>query len=178
MNHENQTTIGLWAEQTFGPAKSNMVIAARANREMGELLSALAADDQHPGALEEIADVVIVLSRIVHRMGGDLQDEIDRTMAINRARKWHVNADGTGEHIKAAPTPLPERPEVEIDPEADDLEEPSLLIDSRTCDSCQHGYQFEPGKYGCGLHMARLCKPSLVGKHWAPRYITRGRETA
>lgn len=78
----------------------------------------------------------------------------------------------------AEATPAPERREVVMDVEADELDDPSLLIDSRTCDNCQHGYQFEAGTYGCALHMARLCKPSLVGKHWAPRYITRGRETA
>lgn len=95
---ETQESISTWVTTTFGQTGSNVLVAARANREMGELLSALACDDSHPKALEECADVVIVLMRLVHRLGGDLFAEVDRKMQINRTRKWTLRGDGTGDH--------------------------------------------------------------------------------
>lgn len=101
MTDETQKTISNWATSTFGPVGSNLSCAARANREMAELMQALAADDNHPKAGEEVADVVICLSRLVERLGANLQDEINRKMAINRARQWSLDGDGHGRHVKA-----------------------------------------------------------------------------
>lgn len=67
--HETQKSISTWASATFGEVGSNALVVARANREMGELLSALAADDNHPQAAEEAADVAIVLYRYFDRCG-------------------------------------------------------------------------------------------------------------
>ena len=97
---ENQKTISRWTNETFGPASSNARVAARANEEMAELLRALTADDRHPKAVEEAADVVIILYRLAERMGADLMAEIDRKMAINRARQWNVTTDGHGYHVR------------------------------------------------------------------------------
>jgi MazG-like family len=97
---ETQATISAWAESTFGPSGSNARAIARANREMAELLEHVTADDRHPEAAEEIADIVIVLSRVMTRLGVDLQDEIDRKMAKNRARKWKLDGTGHGYHVK------------------------------------------------------------------------------
>lgn len=66
---ETPATVSQWAEETFGPVGSNFSVACRANREMSELLSAVAADEKHPQLGEEIADVVIVLWRLTHRNG-------------------------------------------------------------------------------------------------------------
>ena len=66
---ETQETISAWAEETFGPAGSNLRVAARANEEMAELLRHLSSDPAHPKAPEEAADVVIVLSRLATRLG-------------------------------------------------------------------------------------------------------------
>lgn len=96
---ENQKTISDWQLATFGIPSSCAAIAARANVEMSELLLKLAADDMHPGALKEIADVVIVLMGLADDLNGDLLAEVDRKMAINRARKWKMNGDGMGQHI-------------------------------------------------------------------------------
>lgn len=48
----------------------------------------------------EAADVLIVLYGIAGMRGFDLHAEVDRKMAINRARRWKANGDGTGYHIK------------------------------------------------------------------------------
>lgn len=98
---ENQATINQWISETFGPAGSNFSVAARANEEMAELLMALAINDRHPKALEEAADIVIILYRLAERLGGDLQTAISMKMAINRKREWNV-ANGHGYHVKAS----------------------------------------------------------------------------
>lgn len=97
---ENQQSISAWATQTFGDASTNVRVAVRANEEMAELLRALSADDSHPKAIEEAADVVIVLFRLAARMGESLMAEVDRKMAINRARHWNITSDGHGYHIR------------------------------------------------------------------------------
>jgi len=97
---ETQQTISKWTEETFGAASSNARVAARANEEMAELLRALTSDDEHPKAIEEAADVVIILYRLAHRMGADLHGEIDRKMQVNRKRHWKVDADGHGYHVR------------------------------------------------------------------------------
>ena len=48
----------------------------------------------------EAADVLIVLYGVAGMRGFDLHAEVDRKMAINRARRWKANGDGTGYHIK------------------------------------------------------------------------------
>lgn len=98
--HETSATIAAWADETFGPAQTNKSIWYRAAKESRELRRKLDADDNHGSAAEECADVVIVLARMVHRLGKDLQTEIDRKMAINRARKWALTGDGHGQHVE------------------------------------------------------------------------------
>ena len=100
MSKETQQTISGWANATFGAADSNARVAARANEEMAELIRALTADDQHPKAAEEIADVVIILYRLAERLGVDLMSEIDRKMEINRSRKWNLDSTGHGYHVR------------------------------------------------------------------------------
>lgn len=95
---ETQRTISDWANATFGPSSSNARCASRANNEMSELVDALVSDDQHPKAIEEAADVVIVLYRLVDRMGGDMHAAIDAKMKINRERRWTI-ASGHGQHV-------------------------------------------------------------------------------
>lgn len=97
---ETQKTIVAWCEETFGPATSSVRIAARANEEMAELIRAVATDDRHPKAAEEIADVFIILYRLAERLGVDLHGEIDRKMAVNRARAWRLDGSGHGYHVR------------------------------------------------------------------------------
>lgn len=77
MTVETQKTISGWADATFGPVGSNARVAARANEEMAELLRCLTADDGHPKAADEIADVLIVLYRLAERLGVNLHDEVE-----------------------------------------------------------------------------------------------------
>lgn len=98
---ETQASINEWITGTFGEAGSNISVAARANQEMAELIMKLAVDDNDREAVEEVADVVIVLYRLVARFDAKLREEIDRKMAINRKRKWNV-ANGHGYHVKEA----------------------------------------------------------------------------
>jgi len=85
---QDQESISAWADQTFGPASSNARLAARANKKMAELLRALIANDNHAKAAGEVADAVIVLCRLMTRMGCNLGEEVEvaRKMAINRTR--------------------------------------------------------------------------------------------
>lgn len=48
----------------------------------------------------EAADVLIVLLGVAHMRGFDLWEEVSKKMAVNRARRWKANGDGTGYHIK------------------------------------------------------------------------------
>lgn len=97
---ETSASIAQWQRETFGEAKDNWSSWDRARQEMFELMAKLLIDDRHPDSPEEIADVAIVLSRIVAAHGKDLQEEIDRKMAINRARKWQLTGDGHGQHVE------------------------------------------------------------------------------
>jgi len=95
---EDQATINRWIEETFGATGSNFSVASRANQEMSELLMALAVDDHHPKAVEEAADIVIILFRLAEREGKDLMEEVTRKMTVNRKRQWNV-ANGHGYHV-------------------------------------------------------------------------------
>ena len=97
---ETQTTVARWAQETFGEVPSVLAVAIRANTEMAELLKELLIDDKSPKALEEIADVFIVLYRAASLLGGDVYEAIDRKMAINRAREWDLDGKGQGYHVR------------------------------------------------------------------------------
>lgn len=98
---EDQRSISVWAEETFGVATSNVRTAARANEEMAELIRALSIDDSNPDAITEIADVVIVLYRLADRMGVDLHAVIDAKMQLNRSRVWESDGSGHGKHVRS-----------------------------------------------------------------------------
>lgn len=100
MTIETQATIARWADDTFGPAPSNMRIGTRANEEMAEVLRALAMDDHNAAAVVEMADVVIIFMRLARNLGADLLQEVDRKMAINRTREWVLDGSGHGYHVR------------------------------------------------------------------------------
>jgi NTP pyrophosphatase (non-canonical NTP hydrolase) len=66
--NETQKTISDWAMKTFGMPSSLPSIAARANIELAELISAMEKGDTG-GVAEEAADVVIILYRLADRAG-------------------------------------------------------------------------------------------------------------
>lgn len=103
MTRETQQSISNWAVDTFGDTGTNASCATRANKEMSELVMALANDDRDPKAGAECADVLICLYRVAERLGVDLHAEVDRKMAINRARKWSLDGHGHGYHVEETP---------------------------------------------------------------------------
>lgn len=98
--NESEHSIATWADDTFGPATSNMRIAARANEEMSELLRALSVDDNNQKAAAEIADVVIILTRLARNLGTGIASEVCGKMEINRSRRWNKDNTGHGYHVR------------------------------------------------------------------------------
>ena len=66
---------------------------------MAELLKELSINDDSPKAAEEVADIMIVLYRLLERNGWNLQQVINDKMAINRARQWKLDGKGQGYHV-------------------------------------------------------------------------------
>lgn len=95
---ETQESVSAWSTATFGRVTRPIILARRAAEEMKELLAVFNNDWNWSGAAEEAADVVIVLYSFLTSIGANLQEEIDRKMAVNRAREWDVAGDGTGQH--------------------------------------------------------------------------------
>jgi NTP pyrophosphatase (non-canonical NTP hydrolase) len=120
---ENQTTVGEWADQTFGKADhpwrrplrlleevAELCIVSGANRD--EMVGRLAEVIEKNGLThygrrrlidsskvpEEIGDCRIVLNTISHEYGVDEDLERDRKMMINRGRTWNITAAGVGQH--------------------------------------------------------------------------------
>lgn len=96
----DQQRITKWSDDTFGPVRSNLSIAVRANEEMAELLSCLSRNDNDQHAREEVADVIIILCRLVCRLGGNMVRDVDSKMEKNVLRKWVLRGDGCGDHVK------------------------------------------------------------------------------
>ena len=67
---------------------------------MAEPLRALIADDNHAKAAEAVANVVIVLCRLMSRIGRNFGEEVARKMAIIRTQQWNLTADGRGYHVR------------------------------------------------------------------------------
>ena len=100
IEHENQETISKWADETFGRVKNPISSITRVNKEIAELLHALETGNQDYNKLrEELADIEIVLRRVATEFGCNLQEEVDRKMAINRQRKWKLDGSGHAQHI-------------------------------------------------------------------------------
>ena len=102
---ETIESISKWADETFGLSTPEASLL-RAYQEIDEFLTLHEAADwgitpklssTDPKFAEEAADVCITLYRYINLVD---PEAIDRKMAINRARKWISNGDGTGRHVK------------------------------------------------------------------------------
>lgn len=120
MATETQQTVGEWIDTTFpGTDPESPRKSIRALEEMVELClasgatveailaavnKAVVADAGKAAKPEKIpaeaADVLIVLYGVAHMRKFDIHAEVDRKMAVNRARRWAARGDGTGYHIK------------------------------------------------------------------------------
>lgn len=94
---ENQKTISEWAEKTFGhPTRERSI-----NRMLEEVTELAVCDREDFNKVsDECADILITLYQVANTFGFDLHVCVDHKMEINRARKWKIAGDGTGQHIK------------------------------------------------------------------------------
>lgn len=125
---ETQATIYQWMNETFpgvdpdSPRKSIrameemvelcLVSGATPNEVIGAVTAAVLKEAAKAGqGLDEVrfepdkipaeaADVDIVLDGVAGMRGFDRTEQKCLKMAINRARRWKANMDGTGYHIK------------------------------------------------------------------------------
>lgn len=106
---ETQRTINAWQRETFGETHP-WAAFERMQKEYWELRDAVHKIGGPEGrgfcergdlekARGEVADVFITLCRVAEELGCDMQDEVDRKMAINRERKWVVDGTGNGQHV-------------------------------------------------------------------------------
>jgi NTP pyrophosphatase (non-canonical NTP hydrolase) len=99
---ETQKSISEWGVKTFGyPTRARSI--ARMLDEVGELESIHVGDENIDKFIEvsdECADILITLYQVANTFGFDLHACVDHKMQINRARKWKIAGDGTGQHIK------------------------------------------------------------------------------
>lgn len=98
---EDQKSISEWAAKTFGyPTEYRSV--QRMIEEVEELVRVCESNDINDmnKVSDECADILITLYQVAHTFGFDLHVCVDHKMSINRARKWKVAGDGTGQHIK------------------------------------------------------------------------------
>lgn len=71
-----------------------------------ELMSALVEEllerDDYPRATGKLIELCVVLRLIAVLHGINLHDEVNRKMAVNRARKWVTDGTGIGQHVADA----------------------------------------------------------------------------
>lgn len=103
--HETQKTITDWAVNTFGYPKNILPLVDRVLKESDELKQLRDEcfkynDMVFEKIADECADIYITMCNLMGTMGYDLQACVNHKMQINRGRKWKLNGDGTGQHIK------------------------------------------------------------------------------
>lgn len=96
---ETSQTIHQWGQASFGPVADPARILARARLEFDELVEAIDKGESLDAIIAEAADVAILLHRLAGFLDRDLSEAIDAKMAINRARAWIRDGDGTGRHV-------------------------------------------------------------------------------
>lgn len=74
--------------------------ATLGNSHMSHLLSLLEWDPRHTDAKIEVQRVVGNLASLCVRLGMTLADEVNKKMAVNRAREWKLDGTGHGYHVK------------------------------------------------------------------------------
>lgn len=93
-----QEEVRAWAVSKFGE-RSPLEIAVRGNKEMAELLSALANEQDGQDIVDECADVLVFLMQIAEACGGDLMDAFHKKMNVNVKRRWRLAKDGSHQHV-------------------------------------------------------------------------------
>jgi NTP pyrophosphatase (non-canonical NTP hydrolase) len=98
---ETQKTISEWAVKTFGYVTPERSIS-RMLEEVEELKNINLNNER--SSFDEIsnecADIYITMCQVATTWGFNLESCIDHKMEINRARKWKIADDGTGQHVE------------------------------------------------------------------------------
>lgn len=97
---ETPVTIAEWAVARFGRAQPS-ILAARASREMQDLLERIVEGASVEALAEEAADVCIVLYSLCGQIGVPIDAAIDAKMRVNRLRSWSVDNYGRGYRLPA-----------------------------------------------------------------------------
>ena len=97
MPHETQQTINEWQRENF-PNSTLAGVVRHLREEVGEFFEALQYATNDYAVVSEAADIVILLYAWADKVQIDLHKAIDSKMAINRARNWNIQPDGTGRH--------------------------------------------------------------------------------
>lgn len=77
---------------------SNYSVAVGANEYMARVLSTIVQDEET--ATYAIQATVRWLHMLAARMGFQLNEEVDKKMAVNRARVWNLDGSGHGYHVR------------------------------------------------------------------------------
>ena len=93
-----QEEVRAWAISKFGE-RGPLEIAVRGNKEMAELISAIANEQDGQDIVEECADVLVFLMQISDICGGDLLDAFHKKMNVNVKREWKLAKDGSHQHV-------------------------------------------------------------------------------
>jgi hypothetical protein len=102
MRLAENTNIDLMAVRNkhFVTTKAPALVLYGANCRMSDLIKYLAISPVlGVGFPNMLAGVVAGLFRAMELVGGDLQEEINRKMAINRQRRWKLDGRGHGQHV-------------------------------------------------------------------------------
>jgi NTP pyrophosphatase (non-canonical NTP hydrolase) len=92
---ETQASINAWQCQHF-PNATERGVCDHLHEEFREFREA----PTDVAALEEAADIVIILYCWAMLHGFDLHAAINNKMSINRERNWVIQPDGTGRHVR------------------------------------------------------------------------------
>lgn len=94
---------------SFGFPGDHPTVARRAARfgvmasaNLGIAMSFLEHDDNASGVAGVVQACIGWLATLANLLGTTLQAEIDKKMAINRAREWKLDGTGHGYHVKKA----------------------------------------------------------------------------
>lgn len=99
--NEFQDDISQWQRDTF-PGVLPQAAIGRLKKELDELSNEVAEGNvRHDRIADEVADCFVVLVQVADALGVNLNRAVTRKMNINYRRDWHINADGTGQHVKA-----------------------------------------------------------------------------
>lgn len=100
MSRETQASISAWQLATF-PNATEAGVVKHLTEEFHEFLDVAHTYSvrRELRALDEAADIVILLYAWAATHNYDLHEAIDAKMAVNRTRTWNIQPDGTGRHV-------------------------------------------------------------------------------